>query len=293
MDRPGPARKLRKYGKDISSRALWREVGPRYRSAMDGNYHRHRFRVISSLLDDAGGPGKRCLEFGCGDGLFLEHLARGGAQVTGIDIDPEMIRAAERRLSGAGLAAAFRLGSVADLAALEAASVDLLCALDVASYLTDEEERALYEAARRLVGPGGALVFSNSNKLFDLFTFNAFSVDFLADDMAAAASREALESMLARPRLGKIAHRHLDHRVSGNRRDNPLAFPAKLARYGFEQVRVEFMNFHPAPPQLMPEADFDDIHGRDFADTLNWPAEDRWRLAFMCSMFAVHAVKTG
>lgn len=293
MDRPGPARKLRKYGKDISSRALWREVGAHYRSRMDGTYHRHRFRVISALLDDAGGAGTRCLEFGCGDGLFVEHLARGGAEVTGIDIDPEMIAAAERRLSEAGQAAAFRLGTVAELADLEAASLDLMCALDVTSYLSDEEEAALYEAARRLVRPGGALVFSNSNKLFDLFTFNAFTVDFLAEDMAAAAPRGALEGMLARPRLGKIAHRHLDHRVSGNRRDNPLAFPAKLARYGFELVRMEFMNFHPAPPQLMPEAAFDDIHGRDFADTLDWPAEDRWRLLFMCSMFAVHAVKTG
>lgn len=44
------------------------------------------------------GPGARILDLGCGTGALLEHLRAGGLEVRGIDVSPEMIAVAERRL---------------------------------------------------------------------------------------------------------------------------------------------------------------------------------------------------
>ena len=51
------------------------------------------------LLLDLLGPvrGLAVLDVGCGDGVLASALARRGAQVTGLDMDPKMLAAAERR----------------------------------------------------------------------------------------------------------------------------------------------------------------------------------------------------
>lgn len=38
------------------------------------------------------GPGERVLEMGCGSGLLSLHMARAGAEVTAVDVDPEAVR---------------------------------------------------------------------------------------------------------------------------------------------------------------------------------------------------------
>ena len=47
-------------------------------------------------------PGERYLDVGCGNGAAAQHVARVyGLQVTGVDVDPEQIRAAEQAGRGA------------------------------------------------------------------------------------------------------------------------------------------------------------------------------------------------
>lgn len=45
-------------------------------------------------------PGQRVLELGCGTGLFTEVFARTGAEITAVDISPQLIERARRRMHG-------------------------------------------------------------------------------------------------------------------------------------------------------------------------------------------------
>jgi hypothetical protein len=147
-----------------------------------------------------------------------------------------------------------------------------IVALNVLAYLNPEEERTFYAQAKRTVMPGGFLLVSHSNRLFDLFSLNKYTVNFFADFLISEPSYAArLPGLLA----------HADH-PSGAKgdplpvRENPLNYAVKLSGYGFDEVRQEFINRHEAPP---------------YPDTLGLPPEERWKLMFTCSTFASLAVR--
>ena len=65
-------------------------------------------RVVLDLVGDL--PGIRLLDAGCGDGALVAAAAAKGAEVTGVDPDPAMLLAAQKRLTGAGVKATFTEG---------------------------------------------------------------------------------------------------------------------------------------------------------------------------------------
>jgi SAM-dependent methyltransferase len=64
---------------------------------------RHRYREYAPWMPEVMGfdqfAGKRLLEVGCGMGTDLLQFARGGAQVTGIDLTPRSLEISRRHLS--------------------------------------------------------------------------------------------------------------------------------------------------------------------------------------------------
>ena len=68
-----------------------------------------------------------------------------------------------------------------------------------------------------------------------------------------------------------------------NVRENPLAYASKLRRFGFREVRQEFINRHAAPPILLGE--------RTCPDTLSVPEEERWQLLLTRSTFRSCALR--
>ena len=61
-------------------------------------------RKISIILDNAGvKQGSRVLDVACGTGVLMPDSLSRGAEVTGIDISPEMIKLAEQKYAGTGV----------------------------------------------------------------------------------------------------------------------------------------------------------------------------------------------
>lgn len=61
-------------------------------------------RKISIILDNAGvKQGSRVLDVACGTGVLMPDYLSRGAEVTGIDISPEMIKLAEQKYAGTGV----------------------------------------------------------------------------------------------------------------------------------------------------------------------------------------------
>jgi 2-polyprenyl-6-hydroxyphenyl methylase/3-demethylubiquinone-9 3-methyltransferase len=100
----------------------------------------------------------RALDVGCGGGLLCEPLARMGAAVTGLDAAPENIAVARAHAAAMGLAIDYRDDAVETLAG----SFDLVTCLEVVEHVADLP--GFLGHLRRLVAPGGLLVFSTPNR---------------------------------------------------------------------------------------------------------------------------------
>jgi len=103
--------------------------------------------------------GRRAIDVGCGAGLLAEPLARMGAAVTGVDAAPENIAAAKAHAAGQGLAITYHAG---ELAALPAATFDLVTSMEVVEHVADPAA-FIGELAARLA-PGGLMILSTPNR---------------------------------------------------------------------------------------------------------------------------------
>lgn len=257
---------MQKIGRDVSAAQYWADKNEQYVAALANSYHAHRLGVVKSLIGQFDPAGKTVLDFGCGDGVMLDHFA--GATKIGIEPDKGLISHARAR----DASATFYLGGPAELAKVPDASIDLVLSLNVNAYMTDAEDRAFYEGVRRALKPGGVLVITHSNELFDLFTLNAYTVHFFETHFGTANARW----LLVRPSEPADA--------TYNIRENPLTYGRKLALFGLVEERQEFINYHEKPPLL----------GKDravYRDTLQVPEHDRWKLMFQCSTFGARARK--
>ncbi len=242
--------------------------------AIDNEYHRERLAMIARLIPRGLlTPGKKVVDFGCGDAVMFPPFLEHGVEIRGLDISPAMVKTAKDRLRSSGYDEGLvEEGGVHALKRVEAASQDALISFNVLAYLTTEEETIFYEEASRIVRPGGLLIVTHSNDLFDLYALNRYTAEFFSKHFGVHGA----ESLLAHPDLP------LDH-LSYNVRENPLSYRYKLDRYGFREIAQDFANYHTSPPLL--------AKNRTYPDTSRVPDEHRWKLMFMCSMFGVTAEK--
>lgn len=267
----------------ISGEAYWDSRSQSYINGIEGPYHANRLKMVEALLEGLSFGATDCLDFGCGDGVFAERLLVDGARVTGVDVDPVMVKAAQNRLESKWPEAKLVRGGVEAMEHLPDASFDFLFALDVLAYLNADEEEIFYRQAQRLLRPGGALIVTHSNELFDTFTFNRYTVNFFKKHFSLPGTECDISALLADP--------NRPERFVFSVRENPLAYRHKLKKYGFIETRQEFAILHSLPPLLTPTIDFDDINSRTYPETTDWPESERWKLMFMCSIFGSISIR--
>jgi ubiquinone/menaquinone biosynthesis C-methylase UbiE len=133
-------------------------------------------------------------EIGVGAGHYSEFLARRGCRLDLVDVSARLLKAAQGRLSNAGLAervTSVHHASATDLP-LADASADAILLMGPLYHLRDvgERERVVQEA-RRVVKPGGVVAAAGINRmtfLRDMFRSpDAFSATFFGEDFADAA----------------------------------------------------------------------------------------------------------
>ncbi|MEB3295252.1 MAG: class I SAM-dependent methyltransferase [Synechococcales bacterium] len=269
-------------GREESSLAYWATASEHYVGALANAYHTHRLQVIRSLIPNAlYCPGQTIFDFGCGDAVLFPEFLAAGAQISGIDIAPEMIVLAHQHLRDQGYETSLAKQADVDyLTQIPTASLDALLSFNVLAYLTDTEEQQFYREAQRIVKPGGYLIVTHSNQLFDLFSCNHYTVEFFKQQFATAADRDRLDALFS---WVTLPEQSVSNAVSYNVRENPLSYRYKLADYGFQELHQEFIHFHPLPPALLTE--------KTYVDTLQVAERDRWKLMFMCSTFGSCAIR--
>jgi len=141
-------------------------LAPRLFAVEDRNWHLQSRMAINLETIDALTPrppdgAPRVLDVGCGTGFLLERLAARGFAGVGVDLSPESVAIARRRLEELG--AADRLtAEVGSAYAPPAGPFHLITLTDVLEHL--EDPRACLRALRAQLAPGGLLVVSTPNR---------------------------------------------------------------------------------------------------------------------------------
>lgn len=177
-------------------------------------------RYFAAELCDFPLRGRRVLEIGFGNGGFLAWARSQGAEVMGLEINPEMLAAAARH----GFAA--RNARLIDLAA-EDARFDLIAAFDVIEHWDRDELVSNFRAAGALLADDGRFLvrFPNGHSPFGRvyqygdFThksvISAYKLDYLAGEAGLEVLRIANERRVS-SRAGVL--RALRHRWLAARR---------------------------------------------------------------------------
>jgi SAM-dependent methyltransferase len=125
-------------------------------------YHFEKLHHLLQLIDFDGYSGRRVLEVGCGAGIDLARFAKGGAQVTGVDLSSSAIELARANFVQQGLEGIFQVADGEQLPFADR-SFDLIYAHGVVQYTANP--RRLVEECRRVMSPGAEAIFQVYNRI--------------------------------------------------------------------------------------------------------------------------------
>lgn len=208
-------------------------IQPEDLKAVD-EFHIGGAEATGALLADLDlAPGMEILDIGCGIGGPARMIAlRSGARVTGVDLTPAFIEAAEAlsRMAGMGDRVAFRTGSATAMP-FDDASFDIATLLHVGMNIPDKQ--ALFGEAYRVLRPAG--VFA----VYDVMRVGEGSLAF----PVPWAEHEGLSALAApddyRKQASDAGFTLVDEK---DRRSVALAF--------FDRIRAQASSDTPAPLSL-------------------------------------------
>ena len=125
-------------------------------------YHFEKLHHLLELVPFDDCRGRRVLEVGCGAAVDLARFARGGADVTGVDIAPSAIALARANFEQQGLHGRFEVADGEQLPFVDAA-FDLVYAHGVVQYTADPAR--LVRECRRVLKTGGQAIFQVYNRV--------------------------------------------------------------------------------------------------------------------------------
>jgi 2-polyprenyl-6-hydroxyphenyl methylase/3-demethylubiquinone-9 3-methyltransferase len=122
--------------------------------------------------------GARVLDVGCGGGLLSEALAKAGAQVTAIDLAPELIKVARLHRLESGVQVDYQLRSVESLAEEAPGQFDAVTCMEMLEHVPDPA--AIIAACASLLKPGGRLFLSTLNRTPAAFALAIVGAEYIA-----------------------------------------------------------------------------------------------------------------
>ena len=125
-------------------------------------YHFEKLHHLVRLVDFDGYRGRSVLDVGCGAGVDLARFAKGGADVTGVDVARSAIGLAQANFQQQGLRGRFEVANGEQLPFADG-SFDLVYAHGVVQY-TAQPQR-LVDECRRVLKPGGEAIFQVYNRV--------------------------------------------------------------------------------------------------------------------------------
>jgi len=217
-----------------------------------------RRELVLEIIDAL--PKGRVLDGGCGAAHILIDCLDRGWDGYGFDFADNMVRlACDLLKQHAHDPARVRVGTMKDMSHYADSSFDLVLLLGVSQYLPEDEDTAIWSEIHRILKPGGKVIIDFVNALFDLSTFNRFTVRFVVDEFVRRflpegripeieARINALVTNPLKPDTTGLYATRRDH--VPKRTENPLTMGARMKAHGFSVGDLQFYRFHAVPPLL-------------------------------------------
>jgi 2-polyprenyl-6-hydroxyphenyl methylase/3-demethylubiquinone-9 3-methyltransferase len=122
--------------------------------------------------------GARVLDVGCGGGLLSEALAREGAEVTAIDLAPDLLKIARLHGLESGVRVDYRQQSVEALATETPGSFDAITCMEMLEHVPNPA--SVLQACATLLKPGGRLFLSTLNRTPAAFALAIVGAEYVA-----------------------------------------------------------------------------------------------------------------
>ena len=144
--------------------ATLHEINPLRLNWIEENVKRSYQSHDSSKSAETGLAGKKVLDVGCGGGILSESMARRGADVTGVDLGTENLKAAALHAEQSGLEDTLRYQHipVESLAQTHAGQFDVVSCMEMLEHVPDPS--SIVQACFDLLAPGGVCVLSTINR---------------------------------------------------------------------------------------------------------------------------------
>lgn len=133
---------------------------------------------LGYVSDRAPLRGARVLDVGCGGGLLSEALGRGGAEVTAIDLAPDLLKIARLHGLESNIKVDYRLTSIEALAAVEPGHYDAITCMEMLEHVPDPA--SILAACATLLKPGGRLFVSTLNRTPAAFALAIVGAEYIA-----------------------------------------------------------------------------------------------------------------
>lgn len=200
------------------------------------------------------------LDGGCGAGYIVVEGLNRGWDAVGIDFAESMVKLAHNYLREQGHDPfRVKIGSVADMSAFGDSSFDVITLLGVSQYFPADEDNRIWREVHRVLKPQGYVIIDFVNALFDLLTFNRFTIRFVTDEVLRKFFPPERIPELERRVAGLVTHpdkpdttglyaTRRDHVTK--RTENPLTVAQRMREHGFAVADLLFYRFHAVPPLL-------------------------------------------
>ena len=148
----------RRVGDAISIPGDYQHRAARSSNPVQRFWHAAKKLVVDEMLPAA--PGELVIDAGCGSGVIADYLASSGAEVMGVDANPEAIGFATAEFARPNLR--FVLGLVDDAMTL-GRPVDKFYSLEVIEHIYRPQGVAMLRNFHRLLRPGGRALITTPN----------------------------------------------------------------------------------------------------------------------------------
>ena len=133
---------------------------------------------LGYVADRVALRGARVLDLGCGGGLLSEALAGAGADVTAIDLAPDLLKIARLHGLESGIRVEYRQVSAEALAAEAPGAFDAITCMEMLEHVPDSA--SILRACATLLRPGGRLLVSTLNRTPAAFALAIVGAEYVA-----------------------------------------------------------------------------------------------------------------